>query len=130
MSNESRDILINLIHNQKMKIVEASKISGVPYENAKAIYRIFRKEGRNFKKQFKMRKRTTKGSQKGLYRSHLPSNFKELNLKQEPYDLMSPATAYTGANSWAFSDMPNRNPLLSTLNTQFGKKIFIQAATN
>ena len=57
VTNESRDYLIDLIHNQKMKIVDASQMSGIPYENAKAIYRIFRKEGRNYKKIFKMRKR-------------------------------------------------------------------------
>jgi hypothetical protein len=40
-----------------MKIVEASRIARVPYENAKAIYRIFRLEGRKEKKPYKNRGR-------------------------------------------------------------------------
>ena len=55
MSNQTRDLIIDLIHNKKLKIVEASQITGIPYENAKAIYRIFRLEGRSKKKTYKIR---------------------------------------------------------------------------
>ena len=36
-----------------MKIVDAAEIMDIPYENAKAIYRIYKQEGRTAKKVFK-----------------------------------------------------------------------------
>ena len=36
-----------------MKIIDAADIMDIPYENAKAIYRIYKLEGRTTKKNFK-----------------------------------------------------------------------------
>jgi hypothetical protein len=41
VSDKKRHMLIDLIQNQGMKIVDAAEIMDIPYENAKAIYRIF-----------------------------------------------------------------------------------------
>lgn len=46
-------MLIDLIQNQGMKIIDAAEIMDIPYENAKAIYRIYKLEGRTTKKNFK-----------------------------------------------------------------------------
>lgn len=46
VSNQKRLQVIHLIHNLQYSIKEASRISGVGYENCKAIYRVFRKSGR------------------------------------------------------------------------------------
>lgn len=56
VSNEVRHQLLDFIVNKKMKIVEAAHLLNVKYENAKAIYRVYRKEGRITKKIFKKRK--------------------------------------------------------------------------
>ena len=50
VSNEKREELLILIVDQKMTITEAAEKTGIKYENAKAIYRIFREEGRTGRK--------------------------------------------------------------------------------
>jgi len=47
ITNDQRLNLISLITVQGLNIVEASKQTGINYENAKAIYRVYRLEGRN-----------------------------------------------------------------------------------
>ena len=47
-----------------MKITEASEMAGVSYENAKAINRTFRLEGRTDKKIYKRRTRNDKAQDK------------------------------------------------------------------
>lgn len=46
ISNEQRRRLIDHIHTYKLSISKASKIVGIPYENAKVINAIYVKEGR------------------------------------------------------------------------------------
>ena len=46
INNKKRKELIYLITQKYMNIVDAAKEAGVNYENAKAIYRTYRQEGR------------------------------------------------------------------------------------
>ena len=50
ISNTMRQKLITLIQDQNMSIVHAASVMGINYENAKAIWRVYRKEGRDVKK--------------------------------------------------------------------------------
>jgi hypothetical protein len=45
-----RNRLIDYIVNDKLNIVTAAEKAGINYENAKAIYRIYRTQGRQNKK--------------------------------------------------------------------------------
>ena len=54
VSDEKRKELIDLI-NDGVSIRQASKRAGVNYENAKTIYRAYSKEGRAFKKIYRLR---------------------------------------------------------------------------
>jgi transposase len=60
VDNEQRAFLIDLIFIQGIKIKKAAEIAGVGYENAKFISKVFKKEGRNFKKSFKNVKKPRK----------------------------------------------------------------------
>ena len=57
VSDEKRKALIKFITVDKMKIVDAAEMIDIPYENAKAIYRIYKNEGRSQKKIFKKREK-------------------------------------------------------------------------
>ena len=57
ISNEKRLGLIKLITQDKMKIIDAAKMLDIPYENAKAIYRTYKIEGRLSKKLYKKREK-------------------------------------------------------------------------
>lgn len=46
INDEMRSKLISLIVDDKLNIVTAAERSGINYENAKAIYRIYRTQGR------------------------------------------------------------------------------------
>jgi len=50
INNEMREKLVSLIVNEGFKIVAAAELIGINYENAKAIYRIYRNDGRVSKK--------------------------------------------------------------------------------
>ena len=50
VSNEMRVELIRLINEDNHSIMAASKITGIAYPNAKAIYQTYRYEGRTHKK--------------------------------------------------------------------------------
>jgi hypothetical protein len=53
VDNEKRAFLIELIFKQGIKIKRAAEIADVGYENAKFITKVYKKEGRNYKKSFK-----------------------------------------------------------------------------
>ena len=53
ISDKKRHMLIDLIQKQNMKIIDAAEIMDIPYENAKAIFRIYKQEGRTTKKGYK-----------------------------------------------------------------------------
>ena len=63
VSDEKRHHLIELI-NQNMTIKDAAKMVDVKYENAKAIYRVFKKEQRVDKRKNRFRYKI--GEQKGV----------------------------------------------------------------
>ena len=44
--DKKRKELLDLIYNKNTNITQASKITGIHYENAKAIVRVFETEGR------------------------------------------------------------------------------------
>lgn len=46
VSNQKRLMIIHLIQNLNHTIKQAAKAVGVGYENAKAIYRVYRESGR------------------------------------------------------------------------------------
>lgn len=46
MTDEQRSELVRLIHKEKYSIARASKTTGIPYDNAKAINRTYLKEER------------------------------------------------------------------------------------
>lgn len=50
ITDAKRKELLRYIHKDKMKIVQAAKLAGIDYENAKAINRVFRLQGRQMKK--------------------------------------------------------------------------------
>lgn len=50
INDEMRSRLISLIVDDKLNIVTAAERAGINYENAKAIYRIYRTQGRQNKK--------------------------------------------------------------------------------
>lgn len=54
VSDEQRQQLIEFIKNGH-KITEAAKATGLNYENAKAIIRVYRLEGRTDSKKYRMR---------------------------------------------------------------------------
>ena len=64
VDNETRNLIIHLIHDKNLKITEASKLAGVSYENAKAINRTYRLEGRTEKKVYQRRSRFSKAQDK------------------------------------------------------------------
>ena len=53
VSNQQRDYFLELVHDKQTKLKKAAQLADIGYENAKAINRIYRKEGRNHRKQFK-----------------------------------------------------------------------------
>lgn len=53
LTNIQRHELCRLIHEDGLTIKEASKRTGVPYPNAKAVNKIFEKERRTAKKHLK-----------------------------------------------------------------------------
>lgn len=53
VSNEQRDYFLDMVHNKQIKLKRAAQLANIGYENAKAINKVFRKEGRNHRKQFK-----------------------------------------------------------------------------
>ena len=48
-----------MIENKKLRIIDAADLLSIPYENAKAIYRVYKNEGRFTKKIFKLKKKVT-----------------------------------------------------------------------
>ena len=46
ISNEKRKLLIDTVNEQGLKIKQAAAQLGIPYENAKAIFRVYRNEMR------------------------------------------------------------------------------------
>jgi molybdenum-dependent DNA-binding transcriptional regulator ModE len=46
VTDEQRSELVRLIHQEKYSIAKASKVTGIPYDNAKAINRTYLKEER------------------------------------------------------------------------------------
>lgn len=50
VTDVERELLVRCIVDDELSIIEAAGIVGVPYENAKAIYRVYRMEGRLTKK--------------------------------------------------------------------------------
>lgn len=57
MSDFKRRQLVDLIENKKLRIIDAAEMVNIPYENAKAIYRVFKNEGRFTKKIFKLKRK-------------------------------------------------------------------------
>ena len=53
LTNVQRQALCRLIAEEGLSIKEASLISGIPYPNAKAVYKTFRREYRSDKKHSK-----------------------------------------------------------------------------
>ena len=53
ISNAIRQKLIYLIVKEQMNVVEAAKLTDINYENAKAIYRVYKREGRGDRKHMK-----------------------------------------------------------------------------
>ena len=51
-----------MVHNKQIKLKKAAALAKIGYENAKAINKVFRKEGRHHRKQYKDFVRTTKPS--------------------------------------------------------------------
>lgn len=49
IGNEKRKELIDVVNQQGLKIKQASALLGIPYENAKAIFRVYRNEMRTDK---------------------------------------------------------------------------------
>lgn len=49
-----------MVHNKQIKLKKAAALAKIGYENAKAINKVFRKEGRHHRKQYKDFVRTTK----------------------------------------------------------------------
>ena len=52
-SNVQRLKLINLVNKQKIKIRKAAEMTGIGYENAKQILKVFKREGRKLTLLFK-----------------------------------------------------------------------------
>ena len=50
INDTTRKLLISLIVDEELNIVTAAERAGVNYENAKAIYRVYRTQGRQNKK--------------------------------------------------------------------------------
>ena len=50
VGNEKRHNLITFIDEHHMSITDAAEKTGINYENAKAIYRTYKQEGRKIKK--------------------------------------------------------------------------------
>ena len=48
-----------MVHNKQIQLKKAAVIAKIGYENAKAINKVFRKEGRHHRKQFKDFKKLT-----------------------------------------------------------------------
>ena len=55
--NEKRKALIDVVNNEGLKIEQASVQLGIPYENAKAIFRVYRNEMRTEKCKHRSRPR-------------------------------------------------------------------------
>ena len=53
VSNEQRDYFLDMVHVKKIKLKVAANLADICYENAKAINKVYRKEGRNHRKQYK-----------------------------------------------------------------------------
>ena len=60
VTDEMRGELVRLIHQEKYSIARASKVTGIPYDNAKAINRTYLKETRIRKINYKQRYLTRK----------------------------------------------------------------------
>jgi molybdenum-dependent DNA-binding transcriptional regulator ModE len=54
LTNEQREELCRLIHEQGMSIKEAAERTGIPYPNAKAVNKTFQKEHRTDKRHAKV----------------------------------------------------------------------------
>jgi hypothetical protein len=56
LSNEQREELCRLIHDERLTIKEASVRTGVPYPNAKAVNKTFERESRTEKRHAKVQR--------------------------------------------------------------------------
>jgi transposase-like protein len=54
LSNEQREELCRLIHDEGLSIKEAASRTGVPYPNAKAVNKTFERESRTVKRHAKV----------------------------------------------------------------------------
>lgn len=50
MSDTQRELFLDLVVTQNLKLAQAAKIADIGYENAKVIYRVFKSNGRRLKK--------------------------------------------------------------------------------
>lgn len=55
VTDQQRSQLVNLIHHHKYSIAKASKVTNIPYDNAKAINRTYTREQRVKKINYKQR---------------------------------------------------------------------------
>jgi transposase len=79
ISNERRKALIELIEGDNLGIKVAAKTLGIPYENAKAILRVYRKDQRLKKCPHRFRKISGLKNIEADYDTYLISNDKASN---------------------------------------------------
>ena len=63
ISNDKRVELIRLVHEEKRSVKDAAKMLEIPYENAKAINKVYKREGRVEKKTCKVKRQKNKTAQ-------------------------------------------------------------------
>ena len=86
VTDQQRSQLVKLIHEHKYSIAKASKLTNIPYDNAKAINRTYTREQRVKKINYKQRYQTRRIN-------HQKKVFKEAHLESDSESLSQTASA-------------------------------------
>jgi len=84
---------VKLIHESKYSIAKASKVTNIPYDNAKAINRTYLKELRvkkiSYKQRYQTRKANCQKNKRRLSRKNIASDYDSSNESSQSLDSLS-----------------------------------------